>query len=88
MNSTTIGIAAHNRTQELMQSAQKLESAFVSQMLKSAGLGELKDSFSGGVGEEQFASFMRDEQAKAIVQNGGFGLAEPIFAALMRAEND
>ena len=72
----------------LRQTAENLEAAFLSEMLKSAGFGAARDGFGGGVGEEQFASFLRDEQARALVKGGGFGLAESIFEALKRGEPD
>lgn len=76
-----------NKAQTLYQAAQKLETAFVSQMLKSAGLGETQGTYSGGAGEEQFSSFLRDEQAKTIVRNGGIGLTEPLYASLKATQN-
>lgn len=69
-----------------MAKAQALEAEFLSQMLGHASLGQTSESFGGGIGEAQFASFLRDEQAAAMVQRGGIGLAEQIFKVL--AEND
>ncbi|MFN4099923.1 MAG: rod-binding protein [Pararhodobacter sp.] len=37
---------------------------------------------SGGAGEEHFASFLADEQARAMVARGGIGLADAIEQAL------
>jgi Rod binding domain-containing protein len=75
----------HN-SDALRAKAQELEAVFLSEMLSYAGLGEGDASFGGGVGEEQFASFLRGEQAKLMVQKGGIGLAETIFQALVKAE--
>lgn len=55
--------------------AEKLETAFVAEMLKASGLGKMPEGFGGGAGEEQFSSFLREAQAKEIVRAGGFGLA-------------
>ena len=66
----------------LWDAAVQLEATFLSEMLKSAGLGETPDGFGGGEGEEQFASFLRDTQALAMAQTGGIGLAEALFEAL------
>jgi len=68
--------------QTLRKVAQDLEGSFLSEMLKSAGLGKTSSPFSGGTGEDQFASFLVDEQAKMLVEAGGLGLAESIFNAL------
>lgn len=67
----------------LMQKAQGLEAAFLAEMLGHAGLGESAGGgFGGGLGEEQFASFLREEQARLIVARGGIGLAEQLFRAM------
>ena len=67
--------------------AEKLEASFLTEMLKSAGLGEVKSEFSGGMGEEQFSSFLREAQATEITKTGGLGLAETFFHALKEQEN-
>jgi peptidoglycan hydrolase FlgJ len=69
-----------------MAKAQELEANFLSEMLSHSGLGEMDGSFSGGHGEAQFASFLRQEQAKLMVQKGGLGLAEIIFKTMTKAE--
>ncbi|MBS9717725.1 rod-binding protein [Pseudohalocynthiibacter aestuariivivens] len=51
-------------------------------MLKAAGLGKSRESFGGGIGEEQFSSFLRQSQAEALVDRGGIGLAQSLFEAL------
>lgn len=68
----------------LMDRAKALEASFLSEMLSYAGLNAQTGSFSGGIGEEQFASFLRDEEAKSMVQHGGIGLAEKLFQSLVR----
>lgn len=79
-------IAVPGRSAELMRKAEALETAFLSQMLDHASLGQTSESFGGGIGEAQFASFLRDEQAGLMVRRGGIGLAEQIFKVL--AERD
>jgi flagellar protein FlgJ len=66
----------------LRATAEAFETAFLAEMLGHAGLGAVSDSFGGGIGEEQFSSFLRQEQAAAMVRAGGIGLAESIFRAL------
>lgn len=73
-----------DQTEQLRQAAIELEANFLSEMLKHAGLGEMPEGFGGGVGEEQFASFLRQEQAREMAGRGGIGLAESIFEALVR----
>lgn len=66
----------------LREAAIQLEATFLSEMLKSAGFGESRKSFGGGVGEDQFGSFIRDAQAREMAESGGIGLAEALFEAL------
>ena len=66
----------------LWQAARQLEATFLSEMLKSAGLDAQDGAFGGGIGEEQFSSYLRMEQATAMVDAGGIGLAESLFNAM------
>lgn len=66
----------------LRDKAAQLETAFLSQMLGQAGLGAASGAFGGGAGEAQFASFLRDEQARAMVDHGGIGLTESLYRAM------
>ena len=67
----------------LRQRAEQLEAVFLAEMLQHSGLEPQSDaSFGGGIGEEQFASFLRQEQARLMVDRGGIGLAESLFRAM------
>lgn len=66
----------------LMTTAKELETAFLAEMLGHAGLDQASESFGGGIGEEQFGSFLRTEQARLMVERGGIGLAESLFRAM------
>lgn len=66
----------------LRDAAQKMEATFLAEMLKSAGLGASRQTFGGGAGEDQFSSFLREEQARSMVEAGGIGLAEALFEAM------
>ncbi len=67
---------------KLREAAQKLEATFLAEMLKSAGLGATRYAFGGGIGEDQFSSFLRDAQAREMAAAGGIGLAEALFEAM------
>ncbi len=69
--------------QALRDVARELEASFLAEMLKHAGFGESRESFGGGIGEEQFASLLRTEHARALTDRGGIGLAESLFRALV-----
>lgn len=72
----------------LFEAAQNLEAAFLAEMLQSAGLGQSSESFGGGAGEDQFSSFLVQEQARHMVKAGGIGLAQSLFEALKEQQND
>ena len=75
--------APPQRTEDrLRTAAEKLEASFLAEMLKAAGVGKPLESFGGGPGEEQFASFLREAQATELAASGGLGLAEAIFESL------
>jgi len=80
--------ASPPRDSELLARARELEGVFLSEMLRHTGVGKLPESFGGGAGEDQFASFLRDAQARAIVRQGGIGLAEHLFHALKARADD
>lgn len=69
-------------TEKLRQVAIDLEASFLSEMLKHSGYGKTSETFGGGVGEDQFGSFLRNEHAKLLSETGGIGLAEQLFEAL------
>ena len=70
------------REAALRAKAEDLEAAFLAEMLAHVGLDAATGGFGGGIGEEQFASFLREAQARAMVDAGGIGLAEQIFRSL------
>jgi peptidoglycan hydrolase FlgJ len=72
----------------LRQQAQALEAAFLAEMLAHSGLDAASEGFGGGIGEDQFGSFLREEQAKLMVARGGIGLGESLFRALSERRND
>ena len=70
------------RDARLRDAAQRLEAGFLKQMLSAAGLGQAPSAFGGGEGEDQFASFLLDEQALRLARSGGIGLAESVYESL------
>lgn len=68
----------------LRAAAEAMEAGFLAEMLKQSGLGATPEGFGGGAGEDQFASFLRQEQAAAMVRAGGIGLADSIYNALAK----
>lgn len=74
----------------LREKAEALEAAFLAEMLRHSGLGSgpgegfssMRGAFGGGIGEEQFGSFLREAMAGQMVRAGGIGLAESLFRAM------
>lgn len=87
MQVPSVNTPAPTRSDLLMSKARELEATFLSEMLGHSGLGEVEGAFGGGQGAAQFASFLRQEQARLIVQGGGIGLAEMIFKAMTEVED-
>ncbi|QJD17607.1 rod-binding protein [Paracoccus sanguinis] len=54
--------------------SDRLEAAFLSEMLKIAMPAERDGAFSGGIGESQFASFLTDQYADAMAARLELGL--------------
>lgn len=79
-------VLAPNAAQDakLREAALKLEATFLSEMLKAAGFDKYAASTDGGSGQDQFASFLRDAQAEQMAQNGGIGLAQSLFNAMLK----
>lgn len=66
----------------LRAKAAEMEAAFLAEMLGPVGMTPQSGSFGGGIGEDQFGSFLREAQAKAVVKAGGIGLTEALFRAM------
>ncbi len=87
---TAISLASElspQRIAAMKARAQELEGVFLSEMLGNAGFGAMDGGFGGGIGEAQFASFLRQEHASALAQSGGIGLQEALFNAMLKAES-
>ena len=87
MHPPTLSTILSPRSAQLMQKAQELETRFLSEMLAHTGLDAQTGAFNGGIGEDQFASFLREAQAKTMVDRGGLGLAQSIFQSLVRRDD-
>lgn len=64
--------------------SQKLEISFIAEMLSFVGMKGMDSDFGGGVGEEQFQSFLREQHAKLISDKGGLGLAEQFLNSIIK----
>lgn len=56
--------------------AEKLEQAFLEEMLKYCGPKSVTGAFGGGIGEDQFASFLTQEYAAVLAGQIDLGLGD------------
>lgn len=75
------------RDPAIWEKSKAFEASFLSEMLRATGLGKTRRSFGGGVGEDQVSGLLASEQAKAMVEAGGIGLAESIYRSLTEKGN-
>ena len=75
-----------SKEHRLMEVARELEASFLAEMLKSAGLGQTRGEFGGGIGEEQFGSLLVMQQARWMAAKGGIGLAQSLFEGLVHRQ--
>ncbi len=75
-------LPTNRRDGPMWAAAQALEASFLALMLEDAGVGAVPSSMGGGPGEAHFASFLREAQARGMVEAGGIGLAESLFQAM------
>lgn len=59
-----------------MQVADKLEQAFLEEMLKYCGPAARQGEFGGGAGEDQFNSFLTREYSARLAQRLDLGFAD------------
>lgn len=64
-----------------MEKAREFETVFIAQMLKFSGM-DKAISQNSGFGGDAFSGMMLEQYARKIVDNGGFGLADHIYAQL------
>lgn len=77
--------AADNEAQ-LRKAASEFEAVFIAEMLSHTGVATPRKENGGGVGEEAFSSFLTRKYADKLAENGGFGLSERIYQALVARE--
>ena len=69
------------------KAAQQFESVFVTEFLGQMFADIPTDGpFGGGDGEQMFRSLMLDQYGQQIEKQGGFGLAGPVAAQLLKLQ--
>lgn len=72
----------------MWKAARDFEALFIGQLLQPMfeTVDNSKSPFSGGHGEQAFKPMIVQELAKKIAAGGGFGLAQPIYAQMLRMQ--
>ena len=72
----------------LWKAARDFEAMVIGQLLQPMfeTVDNSKSPFSGGHGEKAFKPMIVEEMAKKIAAGGGFGLAQPIYAQMLRMQ--
>ena len=70
------------------KAAKDFEAMAVGQLLKPMfdTLDQTGGAFGGGAAESTWRPMMVQEMAKHIARNGGIGLAQPVFAAMLQMQ--
>ncbi|GEM_PF-651757 len=70
------------------KAARDFEALVIGQLLQPMfeTVNNSKSPFSGGHGEQAFKPMIVQEMAKKIAAGGGFGLAQPIYAQMLRMQ--
>ncbi|MDR3537442.1 MAG: rod-binding protein [Acetobacteraceae bacterium] len=87
---TGVGTPAGSDPAKLMQTARNFEAMAIGQLLQPMfdTVDTAHGLFGGGAGEEAWKPMMVTELAKQIEGHGGLGLAAPIYAAMLRMQED
>ena len=74
------------RPDPLREAATRFEAVFLAEMFAHAGLGAAQQANGGGPGEEAFSGMLAREWAESVAKQGGIGLSERIYQALLTRE--
>ena len=85
---TADGGPSPERIAKLRKAAQDFEAMAVGQLLAPMfnTVDTANGAFGGGAAEAAFKPMMVDAIAKQIASHGGLGLAAPVYASLLRAQ--
>lgn len=79
--------AARMSPERIDEAAKEFEAVFIAEMLRPMfDQVSTEPPFGGGFGESVWKSMLADEYGKALVQQGGIGLADSIAHELLRAQ--
>jgi peptidoglycan hydrolase FlgJ len=69
------------------EAAQEFEAVFLTQILETMYSGiEPNETFGGGNAEKIFRSMINEKTAQSMAKNGGIGLADAVYAEIIRLQ--
>ena len=69
------------------EAAQEFEAVFITQFLETMTAGiEPDPMFGGGNAEKIFRSMINEKTAQSMAKNGGLGLADAVYAEILRLQ--
>jgi peptidoglycan hydrolase FlgJ len=69
------------------KAAQEFEAVFLTQILETMYAGVEPDpTFGGGNAEKLFRSMINEKTAQSMAKNGGIGLADAVYAEIIRLQ--
>lgn len=85
---STAPAATPPRDPKMWQAAQDFEAVMIGQMTKDmfSTRGNMDDRFGGGFAEETWQGVFAEEIGKDIARRGGVGLADSIYAEMIRMQ--
>jgi Rod binding domain-containing protein len=71
---------------QMREAAEKFETFFIAQFINLMKPENTDEQFNGGNGERMFKFELNNELAKNMVQSGGFGIADSVYASLLKQQ--
>lgn len=73
--------------QHAREQAEEFESVFLHMFVEQMFSGiETEGPFTGGSAEETYRSMMSQEYSKSLASNGGIGLADHVYAEILKGQ--
>jgi Rod binding domain-containing protein len=85
MATTASGVSDADKA-KMRAKAQDFEAFYITQFVELISPDNKSSVMNGGAGEEMFRHNLNEELGKNIAQHGGFGIADKVYAELLKAQ--
>jgi peptidoglycan hydrolase FlgJ len=76
------------RNEQFLETAKALEVSFLAEMLKFSDTSSVEGSLNPESGKDSFSFLLDERRAEQISSRGGIGIADAVFASLIRNEQN